>query len=308
MLRRLTMRIEVTMQPDLEQPERIVWTPWIPLLEAVAGHDVPAGPGLYRIRRKAMESLDYIGHTGGGQMGLRNRMAMLGSVYGAHMPYQDPYPAGPGLWALHHKFGSPFEVSFAQIVGGTRWRKGLEAVAIAEYRARFRCSPTANFGRMPEGYRMSSTNNSRTVPTGVRFHGGPVAGRSDASHMAGVPPAGPLSGPTDRRDWCGHAWSVWTKADDVPANIGVGLYRIRGQSGNLIYVGEGAVSSRIHEHLLKIQLQDYVQGRIFADNTPLWASWVVHPWLMHQRRELETDMIAAVVLTQGKPPEAQFLG
>jgi hypothetical protein len=54
-------------------------------------------PGLYRIRRRGREDLDYLGQTG---LTLRQRVVMLRGVFGDVMPYRDPHTAGPGLWAL----------------------------------------------------------------------------------------------------------------------------------------------------------------------------------------------------------------
>jgi hypothetical protein len=40
------------------------------------------------------------------------------------------------------------------------------------YRLEAGRSPTANFGRMPAGYRMSTGNNARLVASGRRVRGG----------------------------------------------------------------------------------------------------------------------------------------
>jgi hypothetical protein len=184
----------------------IAWGDPVPLAEAVRGVMVAAVAGLYRIRRIGIDGWDYIGQTGSGQMNLRRRMAMLQGVYLNEMPYRDPHTAAPALWALLQATGTPFEVSFCPVVGNTPWRKGLEAVAIARHRQRYGRSPTANFGRMPAGYRMSSGNNARLVAAGKRLHGGPWAEPTDA-HLPGQPPVGRLDAATNSPGWCGHLWS-----------------------------------------------------------------------------------------------------
>jgi hypothetical protein len=141
----------------------LVWPPWLPLWESWLGQRLPNVPGLYRIRRAGRDDLDYIGQTGAGGMTLKKRIGMLRGVYAEVMPYRDPHTAGPALWALRHKTGCAFEVSVAEVVGNTPWRKGLEAVTISIYRQQHAASPTVNFGRMPSGYRMSSGHNTKLV-------------------------------------------------------------------------------------------------------------------------------------------------
>jgi len=289
-------------------PAKFQWAPWIALADAVRGVTVPATPGLYRIRRASSEHIDYIGQTGSGSMTLRKRMAMLRGVYAAEMPYRDPHTAAPGLWALRDLGQEDLIASLAVVVGDTPWRKGLECVALAEYRQRFGRSPTVNFGRMPAGYRMSSANNRTIVAAGRRFHGGRCA-EVESSHIPGVPPAGGLDGVPTSMDWCGHRWSEWVRAETVPVDLRPGLYRIRGgtESG-LAYIGEGSIGGRVRTHLAKLRAPDHPQGRLLGTLAPLEVSWVEGAWECHQRLELENDLIAAHVLAEGRPPAAQFLG
>jgi hypothetical protein len=69
------------------------------------------------------------------------------------MPYRDPHTGAPALWALLHAQGCTFEASVLPVQGDTRYRKGLEALALALYRQGCGESPTVNFGRMLRGYR-----------------------------------------------------------------------------------------------------------------------------------------------------------
>src|SRR5262249_2210442 len=149
-----------------------------------------------------------IGQTGTGTMTLRKRLGMLGGIYRDEMPYRDPHTAGPALWALRHSTGEPFEVSVAIVTGSDPWRKGLEALAISLFRQEHGRSPMVNVGRMPCGYRASSSNNARLVRLGKRFRGGPCA-EADSSHAPGIAPVGPLAGDPQSPDWGGHPWSPW---------------------------------------------------------------------------------------------------
>jgi hypothetical protein len=271
----------------------------------------PSQPGLYRIRRAGRADIDYIGQTGAGTMTLRRRLGMLKAIYGDEMPYRAPHTAGPALWALLHGGGIPFEVSVAVVHGPDPWRKGLEALAISLYRQAEGRSPTVNFGRMPPGYRASSSNDARLVRSGKRFRGGPC-GDGDESHAPGIPPAGPLGGDPQAPDWCGHAWSAWraVASAELPGATDEGLYRLLapGESG-LLYVGQGKVTARLAAHLNKCRRLGHRQGRIFAASAGVECSWVLGAgWMPHQRLELENDLIAAHLLATARVPSAQFLG
>jgi hypothetical protein len=223
------------------------WSRPIPLTDAVRGAGVPAQPGLYRIRRAGLPAWDYIGQTGSGTMNLRKRMAMLKGIYADQMPYRDPHTAGPGVWALPHQTGQPLEVALCPVVGTTPWRKGLEAVGIALYRQEHGASPTVNFGRMPPGYRMSSANNAKLVAAQKRFRGGPCDD-IEQSHGSEIPPIASLDPDITYPSSCGHAWSAWTPM--TPEGIGaigpgIGLYRIGGNKGLLVYIGEGSIRARL---------------------------------------------------------------
>jgi hypothetical protein len=292
--------------------DHIRWSSWYPHEGSWLGTLLPDRAGLYRIRRSGHDDLDYIGQTGSGSMTLRKRQAMLKGIYGAEMPYRDPHTVGPALWALRHALGCSLEVSVAVIEGRTPWRKGLEAVAIALYRQQHGRSPTLNFGRMPGGYQMSSANNARIVAAGNRYRGGTTT-LDDASHLPGIPPAGPLDRDPCGSRWCGHDWMQWTGILDAPRDIppdGLGLYRIRLKGANQhLYIGEGKVRSRLTAHLDKASVPNHRQADLFRDPHALEVSWVLNrTWYQRQRLELETDLIGAHVLAVGDVPAAQFLG
>jgi hypothetical protein len=158
------------------------WGAWRPLAAASRDPEIPHLPGLYRIRRMGRDDLDYIGQTGMGTMTLRKRLGMLRGIYGELMPYRDPHTAGPALRALHHQTGEDFEVSVVPVEGSTPWRKGLEALAISLYRQEHGRSPTLEFGRMPTGYRASSSCHRDRHETGSDFGGTPGLNDMTARH------------------------------------------------------------------------------------------------------------------------------
>lgn len=288
----------------------IRWSAPVRLKTAVLGQEAPSAPGLYRIRRVRLPWWDYIGQTGTGQMTLRRRMAMLRGVYLPEMPYRDPHTAGPGLWALRQSSPQPFEVEFCPVDGTTAWRKGLEAAAIAVHRQEHQRSPTLNFGRMPAGFRMSSGNNARLVKAGKRFRGGPDEAVTE-SNEPGIPPIGPLDSDTTSGRWGGHTWTPWMTLDTTALQtLGPtdGLYRIRGNDERLVYIGEGAIRSRLLAHLAKLNSPS-PQGRALLAASPVTFSAVANStWRRHQRLELETDLIGANVVSAHGPPAAQFIG
>jgi hypothetical protein len=291
------------------EPLRILdgWSPWVSLETCWRGAPIPLVSGLYRIRRTGEETLDYIGQTG---LPLRRRLAMLAGVYRPEMPYRDPHTAGPALWALRHARDCMFEASVLPVQGDARYRKGLEALALALYRQSCGHSPTVNFGRILQGYRLSSGNNAGLVAAGKRVRGGPDTSAQD-NWTVGISPVGTLEGDVQSATWGGHTWSQWVHLPDAGVRLAPaarGLYRVRDpQLPRLVYVGEGYIRARVANHLGKANKVGHRQAPLFS--AQLECSWVENSgWLRHQRVELETDLIGAHVLTTGQAPIAQFLG
>jgi len=293
-----------------DDPISLSWTPWRPLLGAWSDPAIASVPGLYRIRPSGHENLAYIGQTGKGTMHLRSRLSMLEGVFGAEMPYRDPHTAAPALWALV-QLGDTLEVSVAPVEGSTPWRLGLEALQVALHRQRHGRSPTASFGRMPVGFRISSGNNARLVAAGKRYRGG----RSDergACHELGIPPLGPLTGTPQDMSWCGVPWLPWRPLREALDGLGraYGLYRLRGDdAATLLYIGQGVIAARLSAHLLKTRNRANQQGAIFKAQRRLEYSYAVSDtWSTLHRLELETDLIAGHVLSTRTVPPAQFIG
>ena len=233
---------------------------------------------------------------------------MLKGVYRAEMPYRDPHTVAPALWAQRQLSGDDYEASTCPVVGDARWRKALECVAVAVYRQERQRSPTFNFGRMPAGYRMSSPNNARVAAAGKRFRGGRIE-VNDSSHLPSICPVGSLDVDACDQRWCGRGWSPWVPLISTlaaPPGI-VGVYRIRGGGGQVVYVGEGMIKARLAAHHRSATVRKSPQGQALAAAQPLSCSWVMNTnWQDHQRLELENDLIAAWVLATGTPPSAQF--
>jgi hypothetical protein len=262
-------------------------------------------PGLYRLRRANDESvLTYVGQTG---RSLRGRLGQLNGVYRAEMPYRDPHTAAPALWALRDADGCDFEASVFEAPGTAPERKALEATAITLYRMEFGRSPTANFGRMPPGYRISTGNNARLVNRGRRARGGPDP--QAPITVDSVPVAGQLGTDPVSADWMNWAWTSWKPISEAcQLAAGVGLYRVRsdGEAG-LAYVGQGIVASRLQAHQAKALGHSHRQAPYFSGD--MAASWVPLPGVaVRNILEHENDLIAAHVLATGQVPSAQFLG
>ncbi len=283
------------------------WGPWIPLIDAGQDAQLPSSPGLYRLRVCGRDGLAYIGQTGRGDMHVRKRLRMLKGAYGALMPFRAPHTAGRAIWALIQG-GAQLAASGMTVEGDERWRRSLEAVAIALYRQCYTGSPLVNFGRMPDGYAMSSGRNAQLRAAGKQRRGGSSTSIL-IEHTAGVPPAGLLDGDPVGREWCGHGWSAWLPIREAASTAGsnsVGLYRLRLPSErSLLYVGEGRIARRLRSHARAAVGVAVPSSPGFGE---ILASLTAGGWLSHQREELETDMIGAYVLRFGEAPFLQFRG
>ncbi|ADB60295.1 hypothetical protein Htur_1407 [Haloterrigena turkmenica DSM 5511] len=112
-------------------------------------------PGLYRVRHRDRDGLEYISQT---ERSIRGRVSALArNVYSEEMPFRDPHTAVPCLWAVRNRDRPAFEVSTATPSLATHnqdW-KGLEEALITTARREMGESPTANFGRIISGYSQS---------------------------------------------------------------------------------------------------------------------------------------------------------
>lgn len=77
------------------------------------------------------------------------------------MPYRDPHTAAPCLWAVQQEYGKKLKVSVTAppLAEGKQSRKAFEDALIAVYRREMGESPTANFGRIIDGYKQSTSRS-----------------------------------------------------------------------------------------------------------------------------------------------------
>jgi hypothetical protein len=260
---------------------------------------VPEVPGLYRVRVIENSGLAYVGQSSN----LRQRLSHLSALYRDEMPFNDPHTAAPCLWVMRTVQGAAFEFSVAEVSGSVVELKTAECVVVSEHRAEFGCSPTANFGRMPDGWVKSSGNNKRLVEAGrlIRGYQDPRASRS-VDHAQVLD----FSREPTALDWAGLGWSPWSSGSIAEPALGV--YRIR-RAGekSLVYVGQGIVRSRLAAHIAKSRRPEHRQHAAFSGDIE-W-SWAGLPGCTSaQLMEVECDLIASHALLLGSAPEAQFLG
>ncbi len=176
-------------------------------------------------------------------------------------------------------------------------RKGLEAALIALHRRETNCSPTANFGRIIDGYKQSSYSYNDPA-----YKGGPLGpGEEEPNTASGVSPPDwqnwqePIA-----RDWMSFDWSEPYRLEQrLEANPpDTGLYRIwyDEHESRLAYIGESSnIPSRLYNH------EDTYGGEAlfaYARRTELDAP--------HKRKEVETDCLGAYYLAVGEAPLSQF--
>jgi len=273
------------------------WSEWTPL-DTNSLSDVPKEAGLYRIRHRQDERtrLEYIGESGDTR---RRIQSLARGTYAEEMPYRDPHTAAPCLWAVRDNVGSALEVSHTTPpkAEDEQHRKGIETALIALHRRETNRSPTANFGRIIDGYKQSSYSYNDPAYKGGRLE----SGEDEPNSASGVQPPDwqnwrePLA-----RDWMSLEWSepyrLAERLDTNPPDTGI--YRIwyEGQDSTLAYIGESSnIPSRLYNHE-----QTYGEDALFAyaERSDLDAS--------HKREEIETDLIGAYYLEVGEAPFAQF--
>ncbi len=274
----------------------LTWTEWLSL-------DPPDGdlstissdPGLYRVRHRDRDGLEYIGETGRSTRGRVGALAR--NVYSEEMPFRDPHTAAPCLWAVRDRYGSEFEVSTTTppLAEDDQDRKGLEAALIAIARREMGQSPTANFGRIIDGYSQSSYRKDGYV-------GGPLDdGETEPNAEPGRGPV-PWENVDDvtALNWMGLEWSEPYRLENrlEPDLPDAGAYRIlyEDDSPPLAYIGEtSAFTGRLRQHESTFGSEAH-----FSVAAPDGMA------AKHKRTEVETDLIGAHYLAHGQAPIAQF--
>lgn len=272
------------------------WTDWGPLRTGAGHvHTFSTDAGLYRIRHPEYDGLVYVGETG---RSVRGRVrALARGTYADEMPYRDPHTAAPTLWAINDQSGPEFEVSNAtpDRAASKQTRKGIEAALIALHRRELGQSPTANFGRMVEGYRQSSYSSDGLV-------GGPLPdGKTEANAAPGGDPL-PWTNADDplADQWMGIEWSAPKRLFEASPHIPEvdGVYRLSEPEREpaLQYIGQSTdLRSRLYRH------------RRNRDND-LRFSYATLPDhdARHKREEIETELLGAHWLACDSAPTLQF--
>lgn len=272
------------------------WSPWRPLDPAEGTLSrMPTDPGLYRVRHADRPGLEYVGETGRSTRGRVRALAR--GTYADEMPFRDPHTAAPCLWAIRDAHGPDLEVSWTapEVAESKQTRKAIEAALIAVHRREQKESPTANFGRIIEGYRQSSYRKGGLV-------GGPLPeGEKEPQAATGIKPLPWEDHKALLSDtWMGVSWTTPQRLADAGPEIPTegGLYRIwsDGDAPPFEYVGQ---SSNLRSRL-------YTHRRNRGEE--LFFSYVQLPRLdaQHKLLEAETELIGAHWLTCGESPADQF--
>ncbi len=274
----------------------VEWSAW-GTLHPTGDHlsEFSTDPGLYRVRHSGRPGLEYIGETG---RSLRGRVrALARGVFADQMPYRDPHTAAPCLWAIQQEYPDQLEVSVTvpSLASNKQSRKAFEDALIAVYRREAGESPTANFGRIIDGYKQSSYRSGGN-------RGGRLApGETESNTEAGI-------GPLDWRrsddivadDWMGLSWLPPRPLDNADSSIpkSDGLYRIwrEGDVPPLEYIGQSSnLRSRLYRH------RRSREGELLFSYTTLDK----HD-NQHKREEVETELIGAHWLAVEESPRSQF--
>jgi len=174
-------------------------------------------------------------------------------------------------------------------------RKAFEDALIAVYRREMGESPTANFGRIIDGYRQSTYRSGEE-------RGGPLEpGQTECNTEDGV---GPLdwsrSSDVLSEDWMGILWSSPRPLADADTSIPTddGLYRIwrEGEAPPLEYIGQSSnLKSRLYRHR-----RNRDEALLFS-----YSELGKHD-AQHKREEVETELIGVHWLEVGESPQDQF--
>lgn len=252
-------------------------------------------PGLYRVRHQDRDGLEYIGQTGRSTRGRVGALAR--GVYSDEMPYRDPHTAAPCLWAVRDRYGPELEVSatMPDVAKNDAQRKGLEEALIAVARREMGESPTANFGRIIEGYSQSSYCSGGYV-------GGRLSeGEEESNSKPGRSPV-PWANVEELTSstWMGLEWTgPYQLADRLEPELPeAGVYRIReeDQHSRLLYIGETSdFTGRLRRHE-----KAFGSDALFSVAAPNGMD------ARHKRTEVETELIGAHYLVTEEPPKAQF--
>lgn len=255
--------------------------------------ELEGSAGFYRIRVSDRPVLAYIGQAGRdlGQ-GLRD---LRRNVLALSMPFSDPHPAAPSLWAWKDAEGHAYQYSVALSQVLRRRRLAMECWLLWQYRLETGSSTLCNFGHFPPGYVKSRSKSTK-------FRGGRCDDETGVpvDRVHGSSPLR-LSGRPSASDWMGIAWSGRYSLAAIPAGAYPALYRIfDAKTEKLLYIGETqSLGQRMKRHS-----QKKWSGRAPVVSYHRVADGVAQAHL----HEWGNDLIGGYYGATGDAPELQFSG
>ena len=272
------------------------WTSWVPFANASRRMaSVPDKPGVYRIRSAGGTALMYIGETG---QSLQQTFAEIQqNTVSVQMPWNDPQPVAPALWAWKDAKGYAFEFSASPLKDSAAERKAVKCYLLYRYRQDYRESPSCNFGRFHRRYMRPSSEKEGIT--------GGKLGPDEPSNTAGGPSASPLTptGAPGDANWMGLAWSPVRELRThtiaaVPPSPGVYLISGAGAGKNILAVGRAENCSQA---LFEISRHPW-DGKDLAYAFYCDKKMVTD----HNLKEIENDLIGNYIETHQRAPEYQF--
>lgn len=222
--------------------------------------------------------------------GIRQNTAKL------NMPWNDPWPVAPALWAWKDAKGYTYEFSSAPYPGTPAELKAAECYLTYRCRLERHESPLCNFGRFHRKYRRPS-DEKEGVAGGKLAPGEPL-------NPAGGPSASPLpvTGRPGATGWMGLSWSparVLTTPTTAAVPHSRGYYLILDAAGETVLaIGRSEDCAR---DLFEISREPW-------DGRDLACSFFCEPrpLPLHNLREREGDLIGNYIEQAGGAPEYQF--
>lgn len=275
---------------------RLEWSDWHRLQSTNEKNCIPSEKGLYRISHSRTSGLEYVGY---GDIDERVYRLQLG-LSQDEMPFRDPHMAAPCLWALQEEHQGKFWVSWTSVNNPISELRGKKSALIAQYRSITGQSPTANFGRMIDGYSRSSYQrwDKRGEKTGEAVEG----------QLIGVEPQ-PWENwkEVDATDWMGYSWTEFESLipswsgpnsirDDTPS--GSGMFRVRKPNESVLkQIGS---ASNLREKIFELREEH--------SNEDLEISYTSTSFNRRRHwREAENDLIGVHYLATEITPDADDL-
>jgi hypothetical protein len=272
------------------------WTSWLPFSTTSRTIDsIPDTSGLYRIRPTGQKVMMFIGCTGESLRqcfsGIRQNSTK------AVMPWNDPWPVAPALWAWKDAKGYAYEFSSAIYGAAPVEQQAAKSYLTYRYRLEIHESPLCSFGRFHRKYSQPSDQK-------VGLAGGKI-GPGEPLNPAGGPSASPLTvtGRPGESGWMGLSWSPKRSLKThtttvVPPNQGYYLI-FDTAKGEVLAIGR---SEDCAKALFEISKKPW-------DNREFAYSFVCEPKHLpiHNLMERENDLIGNYIEQFGNVPEYQFL-